>query len=533
MKRSTPGSGPTPGVATKATPGSSGSVGKKSPGTSARPTQATKPSAGNPRVITVDPKGTASSPKATPGGTRPSTPVAKSPLAPTTKTGAGKKDISGTKRPSGVSDIGGKTPGVNSPGTRKPSTTLSGSSSGRKDATSRTPGASAGTRKSFVDGASSSKKVSPKVPNADRRAGSNFGGSFADGTKSVRQVKSSGGNCGHNTCSDRNSCAFKGGNSCGNWSNGSCGWNSCDWNDSWNFGIAFGSGGWGFSFGYSNWNCGSGWGGWSGWNCWPSYNYCYSPCWRPRYWCGPYYNWGWSSYWPAYSYGCYQPSYVTYNTYYTDSDAYAYLDAPAAEGYAWLDESTSGATTAEWTETTFEDYNAAAGEATVTTGDGWELLAHADAREARRAFTHAMNAHPADSLPKIGYAISAALLDRDQESVAVMREALRLDAESIMEVPQSPALASQVQALIDRYRMVGFDALGERDLHFMVAVMLTLKGELAMAYYAIDTTSEQGDNDASTTNLKAVLRSALNGPSAPPAPESRPATSEKPAEVLY
>jgi hypothetical protein len=221
----------------------------------------------------------------------------------------------------------------------------------------------------------------------------------------------------------------------------------------------------------------------------------------------------------------------------TDSGGVIY-EYPAPESYAWLDESygMNGPTTADWTDTTFEDYNAAADvaiDAAVPTGNGWELLDRGDPREARRVFTHAVNAHPADALPKIGYALSTALLDRDQEAADVMRQAMRLDPESILDVPQTPAILEQAQSLIDRYRTVGYSAMGERDVHFMMAVMLTLKGELAMAYYTIDTAAERGDVDASAANLKGVLRATINGSSVVPAPQSQPAETEKSPEILF
>jgi tetratricopeptide (TPR) repeat protein len=165
--------------------------------------------------------------------------------------------------------------------------------------------------------------------------------------------------------------------------------------------------------------------------------------------------------------------------------------------------------------------------APIPSGDGWDLLSAGDLREARRAFDRAMIARPGDALAAIGYSISTALLERDQEAVAIMRRALREDPEALHEVPQGVRIDDHLRNLALRYEARS-QARRDVDDQFMLAVMRYLLGDVHQAFYALDRGLDLGDSDASAANLRSLIRQAMEQPSsrapvtAPMAPAAAP-----------
>jgi hypothetical protein len=274
---------------------------------------------------------------------------------------------------------------------------------------------------------------------------------------------------------------------------------------------------------------------------WFSYDDCYDPFVSYRsYWYHRYDDcwddYRWYYYRPVY--GCYRPRYHIYRplystVYYSD---YSYLEPDyVTTGYETPYDYLAGGSTS----TNLPQLSAA--------DDAWEYLASGDAREARRLFDRAVNAYPADGLPQIGYALSAALLDRHAEAAVYMRRALRDDPESLREIPLSEDLRTQIQPLLETYLHQSKQNVSDIDSLFMLAVLHTIDGDEAMAYFAIDRAAELGDGDRAVANLKSMLQQSLDRAPSQPAPTpvpvpqlqsapevQGPAPSTAPAsEVLY
>jgi tetratricopeptide (TPR) repeat protein len=289
---------------------------------------------------------------------------------------------------------------------------------------------------------------------------------------------------------------------------------------------------------------------------WRYYNYC-APRWNSYWYCGP--SWNWSCYDPCY-WPCYYPrSSFSFslgfasasswcNWYYTRPDCYAGWYGPAySVSYTYVNtEPYDSASSYSRSQQSYPEYSWLnepgyfADESYVPSGgssssidqvyapasaapagaSGWDLLIAGDVHEARRAFDRAMNALPHDGLPQIGLALANGLLDRDAEAVSTMRQAMREDPEAILEVPRDAALMERIEVLLGRYEDRAKRSVSDIDAQFLIAALRVIKGDYAMAYFAIDKVIERGDSDAAAQNLKRVAQAALEkAPS-----ESVPAT---------
>lgn len=149
----------------------------------------------------------------------------------------------------------------------------------------------------------------------------------------------------------------------------------------------------------------------------------------------------------------------------------------------------------------------------------WELLAAGEAREARRLFDRQMQQYPSDGLPRVGYALAAALLERHDEAQQSMREALRHDPDSLNELPDPVIESAHVQSLLSVYEARAAADARDIDAMLMLSAMRYVLGDPALAYFAVDTAIERGDSDISARNLKGLIHDALN---AQPAPQTQP-----------
>jgi tetratricopeptide (TPR) repeat protein len=389
----------------------------------------------------------------------------------------------------------------------------------------------------------------------DSRNGSRgFGGSSLDGIGSRRTHRPiSHASCGHSVCGGRSACvygsSFHGGYR-GHYRDpqayGYCApvrnrW--CD-DDHWSLSFGFYSGGFSFGYGYS-----------SGWPHYPRYYY-------PRYssfgYCGyPSYSWslGYSNicedpcwdpcdrivyYRPLY--GCYRPRYSCYRPYFYgsyfggySSVSYTYLyDDDDDEPYSSYDAVPQGDSIGDYAGSSGSDITV------IAPNDGWELLAQGDAREARRSFDRAREAFPNDGLPRVGYAIACALLDRGDEAVSEMRRVIRDDPDALDEVPQDEALMVQVQHVIDLMNARTQERSDDADAYFMIAALRYVMDEDARAYLAIDMALDRGDRDRSARQLKSMIQQAIErdadqepvddvAPSEMPDQELQPAPANPPA----
>jgi tetratricopeptide (TPR) repeat protein len=140
-----------------------------------------------------------------------------------------------------------------------------------------------------------------------------------------------------------------------------------------------------------------------------------------------------------------------------------------------------------------------------TMADAWEDLAADRCDAALEAFNCLAQVLPDDGLPLIGSALAASLLDQQEDAIAAMREALRIDPEALGYAPDDERLHSQVAQLVEQYEYRARTQFGDLDALFMVAALLYLLGQEDTAYYAIDIAVNLGDIDASTSSLKALM----------------------------
>ena len=143
-----------------------------------------------------------------------------------------------------------------------------------------------------------------------------------------------------------------------------------------------------------------------------------------------------------------------------------------------------------------------------TVADAWELLVGGSSGAALEAFDCLAGLLPDDGLPLIGYALAASQRDEHEDAIAVMREALRVDPESLRFVPDDERLRGQLMQLVEHYEYRARHQYGDVDALFMVAALWYLLNQEQTAYYAIDVAVTLGDGDASTLNLKSMIESA-------------------------
>lgn len=145
----------------------------------------------------------------------------------------------------------------------------------------------------------------------------------------------------------------------------------------------------------------------------------------------------------------------------------------------------------------------------ATLAGAWELLAEGRAAAAHDAFDCLSQALPNDGLPMIGFALSAAQLDLPEIAVETMREAMRVDPESLLYMPDDDRLGQQILDLAQYYDGQARQAYGDIDALFMTAVLRYLGHEEPAAHYAIEVGLTLGDHDSSAVNLQAIIESAL------------------------
>ncbi len=124
-------------------------------------------------------------------------------------------------------------------------------------------------------------------------------------------------------------------------------------------------------------------------------------------------------------------------------------------------------------------------------------------------FLELVYALPYEGAPRIGYAISSGLLDRDSAAISAMRRALRDQPEALRSVPSDPLTREQILILLGVYANRAREDFGDIDALFMIAALRFMLDEPADAYFAIDTAINNGDEDASAFNLKAMINRDL------------------------
>ena len=213
------------------------------------------------------------------------------------------------------------------------------------------------------------------------------------------------------------------------------------------------------------------------------YSYAYSPAYyAPR----------------AYSY--YNPSYSTYRPRYYSSPSYVegnnYPEKYAGGGDTYSYNSAS----ARYPDTATESYS--------TNDLGWRLLGQNNPREALDVFATQAGKNHNDGVPKVGYALSAAMQGDLNKAAWAMRRAFRIDPDSLHYLRIDVLLRTSIDMLLAQYHNQLNYAQGNRhvDVAFMIAALNYLIHENDAARVAIEASVDKlGDNSPSALNLQRLV----------------------------
>ncbi len=136
---------------------------------------------------------------------------------------------------------------------------------------------------------------------------------------------------------------------------------------------------------------------------------------------------------------------------------------------------------------------------------GWLLLAQGKARRAKSVFVNQADSYPEAGQPKVGYALSSAMLGDLDKGVWAMRRALRTDPDSLHYLTADDSLQPYILDVADRYEE-RFNGSGrDPDNPFMIAALRYLLDDKDAARSAIGQAIDNGDESTSTANLRGLL----------------------------
>ncbi|MEE9130299.1 MAG: hypothetical protein V3T84_09790 [Phycisphaerales bacterium] len=141
--------------------------------------------------------------------------------------------------------------------------------------------------------------------------------------------------------------------------------------------------------------------------------------------------------------------------------------------------------------------------------DAWSHLRDGYLDAAHAMFSELVYALPYEGAPRIGYAISSGLLDRDSAAISAMRRALRDQPAALRSVPSDPLMREQIRRLLTRYASRVRDDFGDIDGLFMVAALRFMLDEPADAFFAVNAAIRAGDDDPGAQNLQTMITSVL------------------------
>ena len=145
----------------------------------------------------------------------------------------------------------------------------------------------------------------------------------------------------------------------------------------------------------------------------------------------------------------------------------------------------------------------------------WEALAQGNVHVAIEAFACLARGDAYDALMHVGYAIANAELGADESAIAVMRHAVQIDAESLLQVPADEQLDERILSLLDRFGQQAVDGVRPGDALFMVAALRTALHDDAGAYFAVTEAIRHGSNDVAALRLQAMLSELLQAQMVP------------------
>lgn len=147
---------------------------------------------------------------------------------------------------------------------------------------------------------------------------------------------------------------------------------------------------------------------------------------------------------------------------------------------------------------------------TIVMDRAWLLLEAGRADRALAYFSSQANADLNDGVPKVGYALSAALNGDHKLALWAMRRAFGIDPQGAMRSPMTDGIRKRVENLAARYGRAEVNA----DWSFMLASCRLLLGETELAKLAIDDAIALGDESESASNVLSLVAPAdMYGPS--------------------
>lgn len=140
----------------------------------------------------------------------------------------------------------------------------------------------------------------------------------------------------------------------------------------------------------------------------------------------------------------------------------------------------------------------------------WQLLEDAHYQEALTRFSAAAQADSGDAGAKVGYALAAAMLGREDTAAWAMRRAFVLDAETVGFIPESAALRRDLDKLSNR--LSGELAAGRHDAMvnvsdrwFLLAAVEYLRRDTIAAKTALERSVQTDQVRDSTANFQRLL----------------------------
>jgi len=163
------------------------------------------------------------------------------------------------------------------------------------------------------------------------------------------------------------------------------------------------------------------------------------------------------------------------------------------------------------------------GDAHSRSGDAWALLSSGQPFAALQAFATVAQADPRNGVPKVGYALAAALSGDAGRAVWAMRRAFRIDPDGLRYVEIDADLSARVQDLLAQYG----ESHATADEAFMAGALHFLLGDGPASGAAVKAAIDRGDESESTRQLQRLVQEL--GADAPDTPR-REDRLERPAE---
>lgn len=137
--------------------------------------------------------------------------------------------------------------------------------------------------------------------------------------------------------------------------------------------------------------------------------------------------------------------------------------------------------------------------------NAWHLLAGGQIPAAQQMFALKAESSPSSSIPKLGYALAAALAGDYDRAEWAMRRAFKADPTSLDTVRIEPALAERLSSVESYYKDSLYSKASNPNAAFMLAALNYIHQEHEPASDYIELAIESGDLEASTFNLKKQL----------------------------